>query len=499
MLPHPARPAEPAEGGQTPAAKRDDSGRSNRNGSSSKLDSTTRGTASTGKPAFVPPLAPSPPPGTPPTVHTRMFPAGNSLSLSILAGGAEQEPEEHQPGSFGSILQGETTGENTKDSSRRAYHLRGPFNLAGAAQRLVSIRAAQGDDRSEDEQHEAELQESEHPAPGHPQDDGRANEEILPVEDRHEASEYPGEDVLPQDRNLHEHEQHHAREHSQADTVRRIAVTVCTAAALWAAYGLTRTAEGWPQINNSPGSVLDPSASLLGAYAWIWLAWVPVLAGAAVYAAWQWLPIERSNPRQAWTGPVSAGSAVLVALWLWAVHAGNPAAAFWLAALGTGLGLTAIHLSNTWRAETRAETATADLPAAVFLGTSTIALLAGLGSWLTGMDADVAGWGPEAWALIAIVATVIGITTVAMTDRGHLAAALTVVAGLTAIGFARLFTEGSSAPAAAGAFIGAFLILVSAGSRRHQVDHAQRRRQREWLRAEASVPAAGEAPEAVRT
>ncbi|MER2135639.1 MAG: hypothetical protein ABS910_13265 [Arthrobacter sp.] len=238
---------------------------------------------------------------------------------------------------------------------------------------------------------------------------------------------------------------------------------------------------------------------MLGAYAWIWLAWVPVLAGAAGYALWQWIPAQRTNPRQAWTGPISSGSAAVGAMWLWAVHAGNPAAATGIAALGIGIGLAAVHLSNTWAAGSRGETAAADVPASVLLGVSTIALLAGLGSWLTGMDADVAGWGAEAWSLIGLAATVIGITTVSMTDRGHLAAALTVVAGLTGIGFARILTGETSGPAAAGAFIGGFLILVSAGSRRHQVDHAQRRRERERLKAEASAPAAGEAPEVVRT
>lgn len=445
MLPHPARPIEPALSVQTPAAKR---------------GNAARGAAGTDITSFVPPLAPSPPPGTPPTVHTRIKTDGSNLSQSIFPGSAERKTEELQPGSFGSILH----GENTRDSSGRAYHLREPFNPARAAQRLVSSRAAQAAERQEAQE-----------------DIGHRDDDDWP-ETGHGHGEHPPKP-----------------EHTQANTIRRAAVTTCTAAALGAAYGLTRTAEGWPQIDNSPGSVLDPAASLLGMYVWIWLAWIPVLAGAAGYAVCQWLPSQRANPRQAWTGPLSAGAAVVTALWLWAAQSGNPAAAFWLAALGVGVGLAGIHLSNTRPAGSRSEVMTADLPSAVFLGTSTAALFAGLGSWLTDMDTDVAGWGPEPWALIALVAAVIGITTICMTDRGHLAVALTAVASLTAMGFARLFTEQLSMPVAAGAFVGGFLILVSAGSRRHQVDHAQRRRERERLKSEASAPAAGEVPEAVRT
>ena len=522
MLPHSAQPAEAAEDAQTTASKRDDGERSksaagngrhdggrNSDGSRGKGGARNgrnddgersksaagngrhdggrrdddgnsngsrikgaRGTATTSSPAFVPPLAPSPPPGTPPTVHTRPE-SGSSNSTSSTVS-AEQGTTELEPGSFGSIL----SGEATMDSSGRAYHLRTSFQPMRSAQRLVPTRAswdAQEEVLQERPHREGTYSEEQHLAAQHAETQGQTG--VHPQEDGHP----------------------HESDPSRADAIRRTAVTVCTAAALATAYALTRTTSGWPQINNSPGSVLDPSISLLGAYPWIWLAWVPVLAGAAGYAVWQWLPAQRTNPRQAWTGPISAGSAAVGAMWLWAVHAGNPAAAAGNAAIGIGIGLAAIHLSNTWAAGSRAERASADVPAAVLLGASTIALLAGLGSWLTALDTDVAGWGAEAWSLIALVATVIGITTVSMTDRGHLAAALTVVAGLTAIGFARILTGEISGAAAAGAFIGGFLILVSAGSRRHQVDHAQRRREREWLKAEASAPAAGEALEAVRT
>ena len=551
MLPHSARPAESEEG--VHAAGANDgagSGQANSNRMPDRDGLSPAGITSSA--AFVPPLAPSPPPGTPPTVHTRMDENRSSRwqndpePVSMIAADVQED-------SFNRVLRGETTS----NPSGRAYHLRRSFNPLQAIQRLVTGRPMLEGARNEvlegarneagqfeaaHQQYEAEqvipareqheLHQGE--AAQHEPDRGEAQHEP----DRGEAAQHepdhgkaPGGDAAqhdpgqgeaagqiavqgepeyhqplpvteepPQVRNTNA-ANHPSPDHDsqQADTIRRIAVTVSTAAALGFSYALTRTATGWPGINHGPGSVLDPAASLLWVYPWIWLAWIPVLTGAAAYAALQWIPSQRSNPRRVWNGPISAGSAVVAAIWLWAVQSGNPAGAFWSAALGTGIGLAAIHISNTWPVESRTEKATVDLPAKVLLGASTIALLTSLGSWLTALETDIAGWGPVAWALIALVATVIGITTVSMTDRGHLAAALTVVVGLSGIGFTRLLSEQNSIPVAAGAFVGAFLILVSAGSRRHQVDHAQRRRQREWLRAEASVRAGGEAPEAVHT
>ena len=547
MLPHSARPAESEEGVHMAGANDGaGSGQANSNRMPDRDGLSPAGTTSSA--AFVPPLAPSPPPGTPPTVHTRMDENRSSRwqndpePVSMIAADVQED-------SFNRVLRGETTS----NPSGRAYHLRGSFNPLQAIQRLVTGRPMLEGAQNEAGQFEAAHQqyEAEQVIPAreqhelhqgeaaqHELDRGKAQHEPDRGDAQHdpdhgkaaqgEAAQHdpdygkaaggeaagqaavqgepeyqqplPVTEEPPQVRNTNA-ANHPSPDHDsqRADTIRRIAVTISTAAALGFSYALTRTATGWPGINHAPGSVLDPAASLLGVYPWIWLAWIPVLTGAAAYAALQWIPSQRSNPRRVWNGPISAGSAVVAAIWLWAVQSGNPAGAFWSAALGTGIGLAAIHISNTWPVESRTEKATVDLPAKVLLGASTIALLTSLGSWLTALETDIAGWGPVAWALIALVATVIGITTVSMTDRGHLAAALTVVVGLSGIGFTRLLSEQNSIPVAAGAFVGAFLILVSAGSRRHQVDHAQRRRQREWLRAEASVRAGGEAPEAVHT
>jgi len=284
-----------------------------------------------------------------------------------------------------------------------------------------------------------------------------------------------------------------------AATARRITVTAAVSVAAPAAWFLTGWATGLPVPAHGSGDVLDPSGSLLGMFAWVWILWVPVFAGSVAYACFQWLPSQRENPRHTWAGPLTAAAVVLAVLWLWAVHAGNPAAGFWLAGAQVAVGLTAIHLTDSRPAGSRREQLFTDSPLAVFLGVSILALLACLGSWLTQQQADTGGWGAEAWTLIALVSVVIGVTTICMTDRGQLAVAWSVVLGLAGMGLARLLEEPPAVWPAVGAFSAAFLILVSAGSRRHQVDHASRRAQREWLRAEASARADAEEPEAAHT
>lgn len=458
MLPHPARPAKKAKGAQPPRP---------RQGAKERRTPDAEAPA-----AFVPPLAPSPPPGTPPTVHTRtaapeLAPSRFSPAPAARTAAFIELDAPVRAGARARTVAGAEAGGSAGSGAGAEAGAGG--NLGGGAEAVAGAGAGAGGNLGGSAGANS---------PGNPNSSGTSPK-------------------------------------APAPTIRRVAVTLCTASAAAAAFALTGGPDGlsgpsgpadsiWqfnsiPQISHGPGNVLDPAASLLGLYPAFWLVWVLVLAAAAWYAVWQWFPSQRSNPRQKWTGPISAGSAVLTALWLWAVQTGNPAAAFWLAVLQVGLGLAAIHLANAWPSGSHSETAAADLPAAVFLGASTIALLAGMGNWLTARETSIAGWSADAWTLIALMSAVIGIITVCMTDRGHLATALTVLTGLAGIGFARLFTELPSMPAAAGAFMGGFLVLVSAGSRRHQVDHAQRRRQREWLKAEATAPAAAEAPEAVRT
>ena len=282
------------------------------------------------------------------------------------------------------------------------------------------------------------------------------------------------------------------------DSLRRVTVTLLVTGSAGAVYYLTRTPDGFPALP-AGSAFLDRSSSFLAMVPYAWAAWLPVFAGALSYVVYQWLPAQRTNDRHRWMGWATAAAAVLGTLWLWTAAAGSPALAFWVAILQVAVGLTTIHLVNGWPPSTRGEHLIADVPAGAFLGVSILALLASLGGWLVQGGSDVAGWGAEAWTLIALASVVVGVTTICMTDRGHLSVALTVVWGLGWIGMARLLDSPAAVWPAVSALGAAFLIIVSASSRRHQVDHARRLAYRKWLKAESSARAAGEAPEAART
>lgn len=280
--------------------------------------------------------------------------------------------------------------------------------------------------------------------------------------------------------------------------VRRVAATVVIPGSAASTYFLIRDPNGYPALPAGPG-FLDQSSSFLAAVPAVWAAWLPVFAGALAYTVYQWLPAQRLNPRHEWAGWAATTAVVLGTLWLWAATEGHPAAATWIAVIQVLAGLAVVHRINGWPPATRAEHLITDVPAGAFLGVSVLALLASLGGWLVQSGADVGGWGGEAWTLVALVSVVVGVTTICMTDRGHLSVALTVVWGLGWIGMARLFEDPAAVWPAVGAFVAAFLIIVSASSRRQQVDHARRLADRQQLKAESSGPAAGEAPEAAHT
>ncbi|MBD7996283.1 hypothetical protein H9639_13345 [Arthrobacter sp. Sa2CUA1] len=231
----------------------------------------------------------------------------------------------------------------------------------------------------------------------------------------------------------------------------------------------------------------------------MWAAWLPVFAGSLAYTVYQWLPAQRFNPRHGWTGWAAIAAVVLGTLWLWAATENSPAAATVIAMVQVTTGVAVIHTMNGWPASTRTEHLITDIPAGAFLGISVLALLTSLGGWLAQAGTNLGGWGEEAWTLIALVSVVVGVTTVCMTDRGHLSVALTVVWGLSCIGIARLLESPSAVWPAVGAFAAAFLIIVSASSRRHQEDHTRRLADRQRLKAESSGPAAGAAPGAAHT
>ena len=434
--------------------------------------STTAGiSAGSAGHAFVPPLAPSPPPSNPPTVQHRRLSATHDTRRAGTG-----LPDAGGPNTAGRVA-------GLPDVPRPAAR-RAATGLPDTGFPDIGLPATGS------------------PDPGLPDTAKRAAEgpgsDARPGTAPSDGAVRNPSRTLRTDLEVWLQRSNGATSSSSLALVRRVAATVVIPGSAASAYFLIRDPNGYPALPAGPG-FLDQSSSFLAAVPAVWAAWLPVFAGALAYTVYQWLPAQRLNPRHEWAGWAAITAVVLGTLWLWAATEGHPAAATWIAVILVLAGLAVVHRINGWPPSTRAEHLITDVPAGAFLGVSVLALLASLGSWLVQSGADVGGWGGEAWTLVALVSVVVGVTTICMTDRGHLSVALTVVWGLGWIGVARLLEDPAAVWPAVGAFVAAFLIIVSASSRRQQVDHARRLADRQQLKAESSGPAAGEAPEAART
>ncbi len=264
---------------------------------------------------------------------------------------------------------------------------------------------------------------------------------------------------------------------AQNSLIRRIAVSSAAAAAAVIAVVFERADGAF--VDRSPGAVLGSPGSLLAPAAPVWWMWLPVMAAWLGYALYQWFPRQQQNPRHERFGWLILGSQVLAFTWLLAVSSGNAGVLLPVAAAQIAVGLVAVHSMNLHPPSSVLEGILADAPLRISLAAGVLSLVAVLALVLTEAEADLAGWGGTVWALIGLITVMVGTTVICMTDRGHLSLALAIVWGLSCIAFERLTGVPDSISIGVGAAVAAFLVLVSAGSRRHQVDHERRRSERQ--------------------
>lgn len=276
-----------------------------------------------------------------------------------------------------------------------------------------------------------------------------------------------------------------------AGTIRRTAVSAAAAGlgACSVSAAVLEAQDG--SFLTTPPAVLGESGSLLAPAALIWWLWLPIVALWAAYAVYQWLPRQRSNPRHDSVGWFLLAAEAAALGWLLAVSSSSATALVLVGAVSMGLGLFGVHRSTVDPALTSAERLLTDVPLGLFFAAGIFSFATSLAFMLAESNTDLAGWGGDAWALIGLVTVVLGVTAVCMTDRGHLPVALATVWGLSCVSFERLTGTPDSILLGAAAAGSAFLVLVSAGSRRHQVDHERRRNER---RSQQELPSQGTAP-----
>ncbi len=263
------------------------------------------------------------------------------------------------------------------------------------------------------------------------------------------------------------------------DIVRQSVVTLCAiACVLGSAAGVG--AFGGPSIRDAAGGLFASDATLLAPSSSAFSIWSVIYVGLIAYTVFQWLPSQRRTERQRRLGWTVAASMLLNLAWILSAQANRLTSSLVVIMLLLLALLAAVRTMNNHPAETRLEGALVDTPIGLYLGWILLAAAANAAAFLTDAGADLFGWAGTTWAIVGILAVLMSAAVVCSTDRGRLSVAAATSWGLLWIAIERVLGEPRAVGVAFVAALAIFLLLITAGSRRHRVDHAYRR----WARAQ---------------
>ncbi|WP_247827896.1 TspO/MBR family protein [Arthrobacter antioxidans] len=263
------------------------------------------------------------------------------------------------------------------------------------------------------------------------------------------------------------------------DIVRQVVVTVCAIACiLGSAAGVE--AFGGPSIRDAAGGLFAPDATLLAPSSTAFSIWSVIYVGLVAYTVFQWLPSQRRTDRQRHLGWTVAASMLLNLAWILSAQADRLTLSLVVIMLLFFALLSAVRTMNDHPNETRLEGALVDTPIGLYLGWVLLAAAANWAAFLTAAGADLFGWSGVAWSILGISAVLVTAAIICSTDRGRLAVAAATSWGLLWIAVERVFGQPFAMNLAFFAVLAIFLLLITAGSRRHRVDHEYRH----WLRAQ---------------
>ncbi|MFJ4028507.1 TspO/MBR family protein [Paenarthrobacter sp. NPDC089989] len=246
-----------------------------------------------------------------------------------------------------------------------------------------------------------------------------------------------------------------------SDFVRQILVTVSLVVCIVGSMIGVGVFGGTP-IAQAAGGALSADSTLLAPATPAFSIWSVVYTGLVAFTVWQWLPSQRSNPRQRALGWVVAGSMLLNAAWILSVQAGwLPVSVFVIVALLAVLVTAFLRYSRT-RASSWVEAVVVDGMLGLYLGWTSVAVCANIAAALKAAGFSGFGLRPDVWsvAVLAVVA-VVGIA-LAIKGHGRLALAAAIAWGLAWITVGRSADAPQSTPTAIAAAVAAVAVLGAA-------------------------------------
>lgn len=248
---------------------------------------------------------------------------------------------------------------------------------------------------------------------------------------------------------------------TRSDTARQITVTVSLAVCIVGSMIGVGVFGGTP-IAQAAGGALAADSTLLAPATPAFSIWSVVYTGLAAYTVWQWLPSQRTNPRQRALGWLVALSMILNAAWILSVQAG------WLAAsVLVIVGLLAVLAGcflrySRSRPSSPAEAVVVDGTLGLYLGWTSVAVCANIAAALKAAGFSGFGWRPEVWSIaVLVVVAAVGIA-LAIKGQGRLALAAAIAWGLLWITVGRSADAPESFPTAIASAAAAAVVLGAA-------------------------------------
>lgn len=137
--------------------------------------------------------------------------------------------------------------------------------------------------------------------------------------------------------------------------------------------------------------------------------------------------------------------------------------------------LDAVRQFNLYTARSLVERRLTDGIVGLFFGFALVQAMSSVSVWLTAHGWHVPGVPALLWACIGLFVCVWVAAYYSMTERGRIAIALGLGWGMFWLIFPRLLAEVTSVWVAIGAAMGAFIVILATQSRRHRINHAERR------------------------
>ena len=205
-----------------------------------------------------------------------------------------------------------------------------------------------------------------------------------------------------------------------------------------------------------------------------WL-WPLIAAGLVLHAGYQWSLTQEATPRQRRSGWLVGSASILSLVATASLHNGWFTLMVLVSVPIAVLLLDAVRQFNLHTARSSTERRLTDGIIGLFFGFALVHAMSSVSVWLTAHGWAVPGIPALLWAVIGLFICVWTAAFYAMTERGRITIALGLGWGMFWLIFPRLLTEVTSVWVAIGAAMGAFIVILATQSRRHRINHAERR------------------------